>query len=281
MNSVAAALASGRVVEINPTNKESAPDQWIRAHRRKGLLFAVLIPVAVLLAWQLSSYLGLIDLRIFSSPERVATRAWGMVASGELWTHVTATGSRVLIGYSIGAVAGVFLGLIIGWVPLLKAGFRPLFSALYTVPKLGIFPFMLLIFGLTEMAKWALVGLGTFLLVALGTIDAVASVQRSYLDAATAFRSSRIRTFFTVIVPASAASVFTSLRLAIGYAVLVVIGTEFVSANEGIGWVIWNSWSLFQADRMFVGIIASALLGFIASSVVNLAQRLVIRWDPS
>jgi ABC-type nitrate/sulfonate/bicarbonate transport system permease component len=269
------------VVRIEPGSAERNPQRWSKIQSAQGVALALCITVCIFVLWQLASDSGVIDRRIFSSPLQVVEQGWDMILSGELWQHVSVTATRVAVGYVVGAFLGATLGLLIGWSPLARTSLKPLFSALYTIPKLGIFPFMLLIFGITEMAKYALVGISTFLLVVLGTLGAVTSVPRSYLDAAAVFNSSRWRTFVNVIVPGSLSQVFTSFRLAIGYAVLVVIGTEFVSADSGVGWLIWNSWSLFQADTMFVGIVVSALMGLVAASVVGLAERWLMPWNRS
>jgi NitT/TauT family transport system permease protein len=103
-------------------------------------------------------------------------------------------------------------------------------------------------------------------------------VPTSYIEAARSLQVRRLPMFVEVIVPASLSRIFTSLRLGVGYAILVVIGTEMVSSNDGIGYLMWSGWNLFRTEQMFVGIVMSALLGGVATTLVSAIERLAMPW---
>lgn len=265
-------------VVIKPLKRDEDPSGWETRRRWRGRAFATAGPLLILCLWQLASSSGWIDERTFSSPAQVYFATIEMAQSGALLEHLGATGSRISLGYVVGAAFGVVLGLLVGWSDLVRRASRPTLSALYTVPKLGIYPLLLLTFGLGETAKIVLVGISTFLIVVLATIDAVSQVPTSYIEAAKSLNASRLTIFLEVVVPASLSRIFTSLRLGIGHAILVVIGTEMVSSNDGIGYLLWSGWNLFRAEQMFVGIILSALLGVVATALVSAVERLSMPW---
>lgn len=265
-------------VVVVPLAKDRDPAGWERRRRRLGLLLAAAIPVSFFALWQVASEFGWVDPRTFSSPFGVLGRTVEMVRSGLLIEHVVVTLRKVVLGYAAGAAMGVLFGLTVGWSDLVRRAVRPSISALYTVPKLGVFPLLLLVFGLGETPQIILVVISVFLIVVLGTIDAVDQIPRMYMDAARSLNASRLTTFFEVIVPSSLSRIFTSLRLAVGLAILVIIGAEMVSSNVGIGYLLWSGWTLFRADDMFVGIIVSAALGVAATSLIWLVERILTPW---
>ncbi|WP_433503121.1 ABC transporter permease [Pseudonocardia halophobica] len=238
-----------------------------------------LVPVVVVLGvWEALGGAGVVDVRFFPTPSSIAAAAWETLVSGEFWTHLSATLVRVAYGYVPGALAGVVVGLLLGTVPVLGRLFRPSLTAAYTVPKLGIFPLLLLVFGLGDPAKVALVALAVFLLVVIATVDASRNVSRAYLDVGAVFSASFAHRFGEIVLPASAPVIFTSLRLAMGQSILVVIATEMVNGTDGIGYLIWHSWSVFQPASMFVGIVASALLGAVLIAFIGGLERWCLPW---
>jgi len=263
---------------IVPGPREQNPARWHRRRRRLNRALTWVFPVLVIVVWHMASTAGWIDDRIFSNPADVARSAWDLAKSGVLWDNVAATLRRVVLGYVLGASIGVLLGLVVGTSDIGRAISKPSLTALYSVPKLGIFPLLLIWFGIGETSKIVLAALSVFLIVSLATIEAVSQVPTSYLEAARSLRAGRTATFFEVVIPASLAKIFTSLRLGIGYAILVVIGTEMVSANDGLGYMLWSGWNLFRTEQMFVGIIISAALGAVGAFLISGLERLVMPW---
>ena len=271
--------AAARAIVYRPTTRDTAPAAWEARRRRVFRLLAWIPPVVLLAFWQIAAELGRIDVRFFPAPSTIFTNAVDLVASGALIGHIWATALRVLSGFPIGVLAGVALGLLLGTVPVVRAALETSLTGLYSIPKLGIFPLLMLIFGIGELPKVITVAMATFLVVVLSTMDAVVAVPANYLDAGRAFRAKRHRLFLEVILPSVLPQVFTSLRIAVGMSLLVVIATEFINAKDGVGWLIWNSWTLFQPAPMYVGIVTSALMGIAATALLTLIGRLVMPWN--
>ena len=266
---------------IRPTAKDINPHAFAIRQQRIYFGLAWLAPVAFIGLWALGVHSGFVDGRFFPSPETVASEAIDLTMSGELWKHVVATSRRVLLGFPIGAIGGVLFGLFLGRIPWARAAFQPSVIAAYTIPKLGLYPLLLLIFGIDDMPKVVLVAVSTFLLVTISAAGAVANIPQNLLDVGRAFHASRRMQFLEVILPSALPEIFTSMRIAIGMAILVVIGTEFVNARDGIGFLIWNSWTLFQPEPMYVGMIVSGFMGVVATGAVGLLEDVAMPWRSS
>jgi ABC-type nitrate/sulfonate/bicarbonate transport system permease component len=263
---------------ILPTARDIDPHAHAVRERRLYFLLAWLAPVVIILLWAAGVHSDLIDARFFPSPETVASEAIDLVSTGELWKHVWATTRRVALGFPIGAVTGIMFGLFLGRFAWARAAFQPTVTAAYTIPKLGLYPLLLLIFGIDDMPKVVLVAISTFLLVCISAAGAVANIPQNLLDVGRAFHASRRMQFFEIILPSALPEIFTSLRIAIGMAILVVIGTEFVNARDGIGFLIWNSWTLFQPEPMYVGMVVSGIMGVLATGAVGLFEDVAMPW---
>lgn len=269
----------GAVIRVTAPAPGAAPELVLARRRRYGRILAGIIPLVLLLLWQLFADAHWVDPRLFSSPTAVGNAAWDLLKSGELRDDLGATCRRVVVGYVIGSLAGIVIGTAAGVSVLATSAFRPLVAAVQTVPMLGVLPVFLLIFGLGETPIYLVTIWGMAVLLSIGTLDAVAGVPTSYLEAAKSLNTPWRNRFIEVIFPASLPRIFTSLRIGIGLAVLSVVGIEFVVADDGIGQLIWKSWNLLLPAQMFVGVICASLIGVVMGSIVTLLERFLIPWN--
>ncbi|MFI6217624.1 ABC transporter permease [Nocardia brasiliensis] len=252
-----------------------------RNRRRRDLLLAVGCPILLLAGWQLAARLDLIDAQLFPPPSAVLARWAQLAGSGELREHVSATLYRLSVGYFSGACGGVVVGCAMGrWRPV-AAALGPLFSALYALPKVAVLPLLLLIFGLTETPKILSVAITVFFVLQINTFAGMRQIDPRILEAATAYRAVGWRLWRFVLLPTCLPAIFTGLRIAAGLGVAVVIAVEFVAANSGIGYLIWNSWQLFQPERMYAGLLTAALLGACLTGAITAAEFVAMPWRRS
>lgn len=245
---------------------------------RRDLLLAVGTPLAVLLVWELGVRSGLIDGRLFSPPSAIVARTMSMAVSGELLEHLIPTVLRLAAGYGLGVIAGITLGFFMGmWRPL-RAALEPTFTALYALPKIAILPLLLLIFGLTETPKILAVMISVFFVIQINTLAGILQIDSRVLEAARAYQATGWKQFRFVILPAATPQIFTGLRVAAGMAVVVVTAIEFVASNSGLGYIIWNSWQLFQPEKMYVGLIVVSLLGAGLTAVIISTEKILLPW---
>ncbi|MFI9507831.1 ABC transporter permease [Nocardia sp. NPDC052566] len=249
-----------------------------RRRRRRDVLLAVGTPIVALAAWQLAAWADLIDAQLFPPPSAVVAKWFQLMGSGELLMHVNATMGRLSIGYLCGALGGVAVGAAMGcWRPV-AAALGPLFSALYALPKVAVLPLLLLIFGLTETPKILSVAITVFFVLQINTLAGVRQIDPRTREAARAYRATGWRSLCFVLLPACLPAIFTGLRVAAGLGIAVVIAVEFVAANSGIGYLIWNSWQLFQPERMYAGLLTAALLGAGITGFLAALEFLAMPW---
>ncbi|MGH3585457.1 MAG: ABC transporter permease [Pseudonocardia sp.] len=260
---------------------EQAVEREYRRHRRlqaRDLALAVLTPVVLLVVWELAALTGALDARLFTPPSEIIARGWEMVVEGDLWGHVLATVARLAAGFLLGAAVGIAVGLLMGvWRPV-RAALGPTFTALYALPKIAILPLLLLIFGLTETPKVLSVAISVFFVVQINTLAGILQIDGRILEAARAYRATGWKLFRNVLLPGATPSIMTGLRVSAGMAVIVVTAVEFVASNDGLGYLIWNSWQLFQPQTMFVGLITVSVIGALITGLVIVLERTLLPW---
>ncbi|MER5441048.1 ABC transporter permease [Streptomyces sp. NPDC002790] len=280
MSSLTSTKAPDDLLVRAPGPEELHPTRARHRRRALELSLAIAVPVVLILLWQLAASQSWIDERIYPAPSTILADGWQRAADGELWPDVWATLKRVLAGYVIGTVSGYLLGLLMGSISLVRAALEPLLDALYVVPKLALLPVFLNMFGLGEGPQIALVAATVFFFVWISTMAAVISVPTGHRDAGQVFGASPWQMFRHILLPASLPAVLVGARIAAGVAVLVIVASEQIAANDGLGHLIFDARALFQNDVMFVGIVCVAALGVLFSELVRLAGRFLTPWAP-
>ena len=172
------------------------------ARRRWLALFLTLCgPLIVLGVWEALARAEVINPLFFPPPSSLEGTARALINSGELWRHTRASLVRILAGFALAAGPGVLIGLLMGmWWPL-RALFTPIATSLFAIPKIAILPLVIIIFGLGETSKIAMVTISVIFLVVLSTMSAVLEIEPSYFDAARNADASWLQQLRTVALP--------------------------------------------------------------------------------
>lgn len=249
--------------------------------RREWIIRALPLvsPTVLLLAWEAASRAGLLSRLFFPAPSVILTTLAGMIASGELWAHLSISLQRVAWGFLVGALPAVVLGLAMGWSGKVRILFEPLIASTLPIPKLVVLPIVMLIFGIGEPSKVVIVAVGAFYPAVINAAAGVAGIREVYFEVARNFGATRWQRFWRVVLPGSLPMVFAGLRLALGMALLMAVAAEFVAARRGIGALIWLSWETLRTDKLYAGIAAWAVVGVLSSALLGGVRRYVIRWE--
>ncbi len=248
-----------------------------RALVRNGLL-GLALPVALIALWEWASKSGAIDSLFYPAPSDVLQRTWDQTTDGVLLRDTRATMVRLLVGFVLGAAPGLVVGVAAGASRSLRALVYPLATALYVVPRIAMLPLVLIALSISESARIFMVAFSVFFIVFFSTLSGVEQVERTHLDTARAFGAGRVRLAASVLLPASAPAVFSGLRVALGFALIVIISTEFLAANDGLGARIWQSYQIFDFPSMYAGIVAVSLLGLVLAGALLLLERVMLPW---
>lgn len=243
-------------------------------------LIAVFSPLLLIAVWEALVRLRVLDARFFPAPSSIVGTFGDLVASGELLRHVAASLKRVLLGFLVGGAPALVLGLVMGLSRWARAALNPIIAATYPIPKSAILPLVMLIFGLGDASKVALVAIGVFYLVLINTMAGVLTIQPIFLDVGRNLGASRLQVFFTIALPGALPLIFAGFRLGLGIALILIVIAEIVGARNGIGYMIWQAWTIFTVERMYVGLVVIAMLGWLAALILDAVERRMIPWNP-
>ena len=238
-------------------------------------------PLVTFLAWELCARSGLLDVRFFPAPSAILYHLIFVSPEEGIIEDVIASLNRLLWGYLCGCLLGVALGIGMGLKQSLRAAFYPMVAMTYPIPKIAILPLVMLIFGIGDLSKMVVVAIGSFFLVLLNTLHGVDSIEKIYHDVAKLYKIRRWNFVFKVVLPGALPSIFTGLKLAIGYSLVMVVAAEFSGADKGIGFLIWQSWETFSIKSMYAGIFVIGAMGFIFSYILHALERRLIPWRNS
>jgi len=196
----------------------------------------------------------------------------------ELWRQMLVSGYRVLAAMFIGTVLAVPLGLVIGRSPRLDALVAPVIYVTYPIPKIVFLPVFMVLLGLGDLSKIALIALIVFYQILVTARDAAKAVPDASVVSVRSLGASAGQVFRHVVFPASLPEVFTALRIGTGTAIAVLFLTEAIAGTSGLGWYIVDAWGRIDYPAMFAGIIAMGLLGVALYEALDAVERWATRW---
>ncbi|MEO1443301.1 MAG: ABC transporter permease, partial [Chloroflexota bacterium] len=187
---------------------------------------------------------------------------------------------RVFGGFLIGATPGVLIGMVMGMNRTVRNMLDTTLSAIYVLPKIAIFPIMMLIFPnpFGEGPKVAVVAISAFFLVAINTMAGVAEIAPIYLQAGKNYGANRVQMLRHVIIPAALPVIFAGLRLALGTALIVIVAIEFVRSQKGVGYLVYYNWQVGSTDKMYAGLFVVMVLGVLLTYGLQWLERRVMPW---
>lgn len=243
-----------------------------------ALLLSVTGPALIIGAWELAARQGVIDDRFWPPPSTLWQTATRMAAEGSLWADTRITVVRILLGFALGAIPGIVLGLGMGLFWPVRAFFTPIATVIYAIPKIAILPLTLIAFGTGETAILFTVAISIVFLVAVSAMGGVLELEPTFRDVGRNLGATRLQMFRTVALPGAMPAIFTGLRLALGFALVVVVGTEFVNARNGLGYLIWNSYQTLLIRQLFAGLLATGALGLVLTAALGLLESALMPW---
>ena len=245
-----------------------------------GRLVPWLVPVGLIVFWQIASSLGWLSTRVLPAPVDVVKAAWSLAVSGELWTHVKVSAGRALAGLAIGGGTGLVLGLLTGSVKFFETLLDSTIQMVRNVPPLALIPLVILWFGIDESAKLFLISVSVFFPIYLNTFHGIRNVDPQLIEMGRTYGLTRWQLYKEVILPGAMSSILVGLRFSLGLMWVILIVAETISAQSGIGYLTMNAREFLQTDIVLVGILLYALLGKLADLFARGLERWWLRWHP-
>jgi NitT/TauT family transport system permease protein len=244
--------------------------------RWRPLVISGLSVGAFILLWQVASANWAASV-LFPGPRATVQAALTMMREGVLPLHMRVSLERIAIGFALGVGVGVPLGLAMGLFRPVRIFFEPYIQFFRFVPAIAWLIPAILWFGIGEASKIFLIFYMTVFLVLLNTMAGVVSVQRNQIRAAQCFGASGWQLYAWVVFPATMPFIVAGMRLAMGNSFAAVVGAELIAAEQGLGFLITDSWQWMAADRMFAGMLTLGLLGVLADLLFQALTKLFAR----
>ncbi|WP_040835251.1 ABC transporter permease [Nocardia brevicatena] len=237
--------------------------------------------LAFLAVWEAAPRAGLVD-KVFLPPfSEVVDAFFNLAGNGQLWEHVSTSLSRALAGFAVAVAVAIPLGVAIAWYRPVAEFLNPILELFRNTAALALLPVFVLILGIGETSKVALVVYACAFPILLNTITGVRTVDPLLVKSARSLGISPSGLFRKVVLPAAVPTIFTGLRMAAASSILVLIAAEMVGAKAGLGYLITASQLNFQIPNMYAGIITIALVGLVFNALIVTLERRLSRWRPT
>jgi sulfonate transport system permease protein len=232
-----------------------------------------------LLAWQLLSQFSIVDPSVIPSVTQVAGAIVQGFRDGSLLTNLSVSLWRSGIAFGAAVALAIPLGLFMGSFRRFEEIVDPLLQLFRQTSALAIYPIFILLLGLGETSKVAIIFWAAFFPILLNTISGVKLVDRRLIEMARVFGASRGAVFTRVVLPGATPAIFVGLRLSATTALLLLVAAEMIGARQGLGFLIINSQYNFQIPLMFAAIVLLAAIGLAVNYALLLLQGWFCRWD--
>ncbi len=196
----------------------------------------------------------------------------------EYYQHIGISVWRVLQAFVLATCLGVPIGLFMGWKKTFRDYTFPLLEVLRPIPMLAWVPLSILMWPGREASIIFLTFLGSFFATVLNTLLGVESIEESYFRAALSLGASEKQVFFKVIIPGALPFIFTGLQISIGYAWFSLVAGEMLAGEFGLGYLIWNSYTLVQYPVIIIAMITLGVIGSLSSLVIRLVGDKLMQW---
>lgn len=234
--------------------------------------------LAGILVWQLYTAGQPSHQFIFASPEQVLQALTRVGSNGELFRHAGITLLEAIVGFVLGTTCGAVLGLSLWYSRVAAKVAQPYLTALASVPVFALAPVIIVWFGIGITSKIAIAFLSTVVLACVQSYQGAMSVEERFTRLMQVMGASRFQTFKLVVVPSALIWVLNAMKINIGLSLLGAFIGEFISSEEGLGYMIVKASGLYDMATVFVGVASLIVISLLLTGTVSLLERRLMRW---
>lgn len=234
--------------------------------------------LGLLAMWQASASFGLIKSLFLPPPVAIATALWHLTVSGELWKHLSASLMRLFVGWTLGTIFGVGMGLAVGLWSALRSPGMAIVAALFPIPKIALVPLFIIWFGIGEGSKIATLAFGVFFPTVIATAGGVDNVARGLIRMGQSFGLSTGAIVRGIILPGALPAILSGFRVTTSIAIVLLVAAEMIGAERGIGAFVLSAGNLYDTDNLLAGIVVLSVLGLIVAWIIGRLERALLSW---
>ncbi|MGO2110446.1 MAG: ABC transporter permease [Pseudoclavibacter sp.] len=234
------------------------------------------LPITLLVIWWIASTAGTNP--FFPPLPTILQETWNQWVVFGAWTNLVTSVRNLVLGYAAGIAIGVIGGSLLWKFLAVRQTLNPLIYFLYVLPAPALLPAMIAIFGIGDARQIALITLGSIWPTLLNTLDGMRGIDVVKFDTARALRLGGWRTYFTLVLPGAGPQIAAGLRASLTVAIILMVVSEMVAAQSGIGYFILQAQAEFAIVKMWTGILVLAVLGTFLNFLFVIVERRVQRW---
>jgi len=251
------------------------------ATRRRLNLVTALCVALVVLIWEVRAADDGIRMIFFPPPSDWFRALHTLWLSGLLPADLLATARRFGFGISLGGFSGWLAGILLGSAPRVRTLLDPIVAVFHPLPKISLYPLLLLLLGFGEAPKIAIVAIATFFPLFVNTLHGVREVDQTLLEVARSFRAGRLMVLRRVVLPGSVPFVVAGLRLALNTGLTVTVAVELITAGDGLGSRIWFAWQTLRIEQLYAVLLVIGAFGLFANAALERLARALSPWRQS
>jgi ABC-type nitrate/sulfonate/bicarbonate transport system permease component len=257
----------------------AAPRQTFYARHESTILGGGSI-VLILGVWEAVWDAHWVSPLFFSGPSAIAKQMAYAWTRGHLKSDLLYSGTNFVLGFAAAVVAGVTVGILVGWYKKLRLLLDPALNALYATPRVAMIPLILIWFGVGMWSKVFIVFISAFFPILVNTVGGMRAIDRDLLRAARAFCASDWQIFKTVAIPGSVPFILTGIRQGVALGLIGVVVGEMFGGSEGVGFMVAYGGQTFATDTLFVGVVIIAAAGIVLTWIAERLERRFSQWRP-
>jgi NitT/TauT family transport system permease protein len=254
-----------------------------RAWAPKVTATRILLVVLWLGTWQLAAS-GYLDPFYYSKP----TAIWGRLvewftdgtAFGSIWQQIAVTLQEAVLGFAIGSVAGVVLGVLLGRSRFIADVCAPFIKAANAIPRIVLASLFVIWFGLGMSSKVATAVVLVFFAVFFNAFQGAREVDKTLVDNARILGAGPRQILTTIVLPSATSWILASLHVAFGFALIGAIVGEYTGADKGLGLLINHAQGTFDSAGIYAGMIITTVIALLAEWLLTLLERRLLAWRP-
>ncbi len=254
----------------------------------KNRVERAIVPTLILIGWEIFSRSGVLPAALLPAPSQViiAWADWIFGTDGNTQNYsghwifdMAASALRVVCGFGLAAFFGIILGLGIGWSKRVENWLEPTLQLLRPIPTVSWIPLAIIWFGIANKPAVFLVFMGSFFPILISTVHGVKSCDRNLLRAGEMTGGTSGKLLRYIVFPAALPSIFSGLRIAIGFSWMLTVTAEMVAVKSGLGYVLWDSYYFLRYDIVISAMVSIGVLGTFSDFIIRLIAKRVLKWQ--